>query len=116
MKTQDEVGRKLVSGEEGFIEIQVDPIEFNLDKDGIASKPVSITFYYLDTFQGPINISIFNQNNTFSSLLKLNGTNSGEIRKSTIIYPQIFISNVWNRVHYGEEIISGSIICKIKNN
>ncbi|MFX0194980.1 MAG: glycosyltransferase family 39 protein [Candidatus Hodarchaeota archaeon] len=112
---KDGIGRNLESGSIGFIEVQVDPTEFDLINGNISSIHSSITFYYRDTFEGTIQISVLNSEGQYSKLMEITGKNSGLIHKITAIHTGVYLSRIWRKEIYGEEIISGSIVYKVQN-
>jgi len=114
-KNKDGIGRYLEPGAIGFLEVQVDPTEFNLINGNISSIHSSITFYYQDTFEGTIQISILNSEGQYSKLLEISGKKSGLIQKITAIHTGVYLSRIWRKEIYDEEIISGSIVYKIQN-
>jgi len=107
-------GRKLSSDMEGFVEVQVDPTEFDLMEGNISSIPASITFYYLDTFEGTVKISILDSDGQYQNLLEITGKKSGLIQKITTNHTGMFISHIWRKEIYGEKIVSGSIVYKVQ--
>lgn len=114
-KTKEGIGRNLESGSIGFIEVQVDPTEFDLIDGNISSIHSSITFYYRDTFEGTIQINVFDSGGQYSKLLEITGKKSGLIHKITAIHTGVYLSRIWRKEIYGEEIFSGSIVYKIQN-